>query len=173
LVDLFGIGKPDLLAKGDWRRDRGYGPDVKSLRVVDLDLKGPDLWEWVGPRTGILVYGRNKPQEVDGSVLFGNQTFGKSWEHGYEPLATLDQDGDKVLKDKELNALWLWLDLNSDAGVQAGEMLAAKDYVQEISVDFNTDGKGNFWQDKGVILKDGKTVQSWDWWSKPLNPSKL
>jgi hypothetical protein len=170
LVDLFGIGQPDLLSKTGWKRNRGYASNLNSLKIIDLDLTGPGLWEWVGPKVGVLVYGQVEPKKVDGSVLFGNHTFGKSWEHGYAPLLTLDKDKDGVISGEELDSLWVWVDANSDALVQRGEMTPAGRIIDEILSNYNTDGT-DYWQNEGVKLKDGTRVKSWDWWSKPINPS--
>ncbi|MFN9820577.1 MAG: hypothetical protein ACK56K_07765, partial [Akkermansiaceae bacterium] len=113
--------------------------------------------------------------KLDGASLFGNHTFGRvgadAWKHGYEPLATLDSNTDGKLLNEELTSVWVWLDLNSNALVDEGEMKPSSEYVKSISVSATVDVKHNAEITEGAELLDGKKIQSWDWWSKswPLN----
>jgi len=167
LLDVFGLGSPDLLSKGGWHKDRGGKPEASALRDFDMDMNGVSKWEWVGPKSALLVYGLEKPEKVDGSNLFGNSTFGEVWTNGYEPLKRLDKNADKKLTAQELAVLWLWLDKNSDAKVDEGEIVPAKEMLKELDLSYQVDEVGNAWQDAGATLIDGVQIKSWDWWSLP------
>lgn len=174
IVDVFDLGEPDLLAPGAWKKDRRSSGSLNTVRFFNLDGTRPKYWEWVGPKAGLLVYGQTVPTEVDGTNLFGSVTFGKSWSHGYEPLATLDTNKDGKLNGAELGELWIWLDKNSDAKVQEGEIQPASDYMTEIPLHYESDAVGNTWQNPSVTLKDGRAVRSWDWWShQPQNMANI
>ncbi len=184
LLDLFGLGYPDLLSGSkEWKNTRAITPiSHKAYRNFDLDLTSkkfafPRLWEWVGPRTGILVHWPDAapkddayPLTLDGSYLFGNHTFGRlgedAWKHGYEPLATLDKDKNGGLSGAELTVVWVWLDANSNALVDKGEMKPSAEYVKSIAVVPTTDSVGNAEAQKGAELLNGKAVSTWDWWSR-------
>lgn len=183
LIDLFKLGYPDLLSGSkDWKNNRA-GDVVKSsaFRRFDLGLNSkpslPSYYEWVGTRSGILVHWPDAapkdeayPIQLDGSYLFGNHTFGRkdndAWKHGYEPLATLDANKDGSLKASELSAVWVWLDANSDARVDKGEMRPATDYVKSLTVKATVDSAGNAEAPVGAELLDGSKVPTWDWWAK-------
>lgn len=182
LIDLFGLGNPDLLS-GDvsWKKGRDVVAKTSAYRVFDMDLSGigrslPPVWEWVGPRSGILVHWPEAapkeeayPLTLDGSYLFGNHTLGRTgsdaWAHGYQPLATLDNDANGNLTGDELAPVWIWVDANSDALVDLGEMKPASEYVQSLAVIPEVDSEGNAQAPKGAVLKNGKSVPTWDWWS--------
>ena len=126
------------------------------------------MWEWVGPKAGLLVYGLWLPSEISGANLFGSVTFGKDWSNGYEPLATLDYNKDGKIAGDELKSLWVWVDANTNALPDKGEVRPASDYIIEIPVKYDRDADGNAWQEPSIPLKDGKKARSWDWWSERI-----
>ena len=128
------------------------------------------MWEWVGPQSGLLVHSKKKPSYVDGSMLFGTRTFGKNWNHGYEPLQEVDTNKDQLISGSELDVLWIWLDANTNAEVDAGEINPASNYVQQISTTHESDEYTNTWNNNGAVLLDGRGVATWDWWSIGENP---
>jgi hypothetical protein len=170
LVDVFQLGVPNLLAGPAWKKYRPAAQSFSAYRLFDFDGTGPKYWEWVGPKTGILLYGETEPVSADGTVLFGTRTFGKEWNHGYEPLATLDADRSGALEGKELDKVWMWLDANSDAKVDKGEVKSSSSYVRALRVVPETDPLGNAWSEKGAVLLNGQDANSWDWWSMPIDP---
>jgi hypothetical protein len=94
----------------------------KGARLVDFDMNGDgfvDLCEWVGPEDGLLLIYDAKKGYVDGNDLFGNAG---GFDHGYEELLLLDDNGDCMLTGKELAMLSVWTDLDSDAQVDSGEV---------------------------------------------------
>jgi len=170
ILDLYGLGEPDLLAGPEWKKPRPPARIGGTTRLFDLDGTGAKQWEWVGPKAGLLVYGKTRPTKVDGTVLFGTHTGGQEWDNGYQPLANLDSDKSGAVEGDELKELWVWLDADSDASVGSGEMTPAAQWVRKISVKPEVDIEGNAWTPNGVTLKDGKQVASWDWWSCAENP---
>jgi hypothetical protein len=169
IVDVLKVGFPDLLSGSGWKKGRTYERDVRSVRKVNLDFSsGPKYWEWVGPRAGLLVYGEGgvAPLRVSGKDLFGSRTFGKVWKDGYEALASLDGDRNGFLEGAELNDLFIWLDVNSNAVVDQGEILPASSYLRRISVNPIRDELGNASvENGGALLLDNSGVSTWDWWS--------
>ena len=160
---------PDYLAGPEaWRKEDSRQPVFAAMRKFDLDGTGIKVWEWVGPEEGLLVFnpGKDPALKVTGKELFGNSSFGKSYPHGYEPLAELDKDKDGNLAADELDAVWIWRDLNSDAQVQEGEFEPATEYeVVSIPVDYETDSRGGLISPVGVQLREGKVLAMRDWWS--------
>ena len=168
LVDINHLGEPDLLAGPAWKKERAGDAKLLAVRTFDLDGTGPAKWEWVGPRTGILVWsdiGANL--QPTGRNLFGNVTWGKSWADGYQPLATLDRNADGKLTGNELENLYIWLDANFDAIAQTGEIKALAEHkIVAIAVDASRDAAGNAEHRAGFTCEDGRTSATWDWWSK-------
>ena len=173
VVDVYGIGYPDLLAGPDkWERERKIGDvNLDNFRRFDIEGIGtrPSI-EWVGPKTGLLVYGEkgNMPQGlISGKMLFGNFSFGKQWADGYEALSTLDKNVNGLLEGKELNEVFVWVDANSNAVIDSGECRASSDYFQSLSVR-PTAIRKDVWCPEGGTLHDGRVVPSWDWWTKKV-----
>jgi hypothetical protein len=166
IIDVTKLGKADTLS-GTWKKqDAGVLPDYSITRVFNLDGVIPKRWSWVGPRAGLLVYSASGlPKEITGKDLFGNITWGQPWKDGYEPLATLDENNDGQLSGKELELLYIWLDANTNARPDEGEIKSVKDYLISISVLPTRDAEGNAWNDQGAVLLDNTKVGAWDWWS--------
>ena len=174
IIDVTEYGKPDTLS-GFWRK--GDGPkilDYFQTRLFNLRGNRVERWSWVGPRAGLLVHSTTGlPTIVTGLNLFGNNTWGESWNDGYEPLSTLDSDKSGAIEGSELDVLYIWLDANTDAKVDEGEVKSVKDYLSSISVNPTRDGTGNAWAEKGAKLNNGNEVASWDWWTKSYSIPKI
>lgn len=130
------------------------------------------VYEWrASETTPLLVHDpEGKGEITSGKQLFGTATFGKEWRHGYEPLATLDRDGDKKLTGDELKGLGLWFDKNRDGISQKGEVQSlAKVKVTALYVTPDEeDWKGGYIRAaKGFdrVREDGttETLGSVDW----------
>jgi hypothetical protein len=101
---------------------------------------------------------------VTGKDLFGQSTWGEAWEDGYKPLETLDSDKNGVLSGSELQDVYVWMDANINAMVEADEIRLAGNVLKELSVRPLRE-RGNAWAPSGAVLMDGKTIGSWDWYS--------
>lgn len=130
------------------------------------------VYEWrASEKAPLLVYDPEGTGEItSGKQLFGSATFGKEWKHGYEPLATLDRDGDKKLSGDELKDLSLWFDKDRDGVSQKGEVkrLSEVKVVALYVTPDQEDWKGGYIRaSRGFdrIREDGKTEtrSSVDW----------
>ena len=161
-------GGPDFLAGPEaWYKSEDRVLNQSALRSFDLDGKGARLWEWVGPTEGILVWNpsRNALFQPTGKDLFGNITAGLHWEHGYEPLAKLDKNKDGLLNGRELFGLDVWLDGNTDAVVQQGELRSLEDHgIVELRVTPTVDGS-KIWVEGGAKTRGGGVYDTRDWFS--------
>ena len=165
IIDLNGDGAPSLLGSG-WSKSHAATFDLTAYRVFNFVGHPAKSWEWIGPEDGLLVWLPSLPAGVapDSRALFGTDTWGKRWEHGFEPLATLDKDRDSLVQDEELREVGVWQDTNGDAIPQADEVITAvKAGISAIS----TEAKGAPEAPRvlgGVDVK-GVAVDIWDWWS--------
>lgn len=160
VLDLDGDGK--LQASGGNWLPHSDSFDNTRVALFDFHANGfPVLTEWVGPQDGLLVR-PHADGSVDGSSLFG--TFG-GYENGFEALKALDVDGNGKLEGSELQGLKVWQDANSNAIVDAGELLTLDELgITSLGVQHN-----NF---RGTFTRNGKTAQSFDWWPSVVEMRK-
>lgn len=169
VLDLHGLGRPDLLAGPTWNVVPGRKIASSALRAFDLDCTGEYTWEWVGPKSALLAWDADgRGQITSGAQLFGNHTWGKKWKDGYEPLATLDTNGDGQLTPNEYANLVAWIDANSNGVSEKGEVKSLTELgIEKISVKAQRDAKGNAWSPAGFVRKmpggERKTLATWDW----------
>jgi hypothetical protein len=107
---------------------------LTSPKTVAFDLADAGQarsWSWITPQAGFLVWDpRGTGQVRSGRDLFGAVTrFAdggrSSWEHGYQPLATRDADGDGWLRGAELDGIAIWQDRDQDGVSDPGEVSPA------------------------------------------------
>ena len=67
--------------------------------------------------------------------------------------------------DYELTNLWIWVDANSNALVDLGEIKQAVSYVKALNVRPISYPSGDVEAPKGAVLQSGTMVPTWDWWS--------
>ncbi len=169
VLDLHGLGKPDLLAGPTWNVIPGRKIASTALRTFDLDGSGEYAWEWVGPKSGLLAWdGDGKGNIASGTQLFGNNTWGKKWKDGYEALATLDDNNDGQVTSNEFGNLVVWIDTNSNGVSDKGEVKSLTELgIEKINVKAQRDAKGNAWAKAGFVRKmpggERKTLTTWDW----------
>jgi hypothetical protein len=97
----------------------------RDARVkFDADGSGQvKTWSWITPEAGWLVYDQRGTGRVDSALsMFGSVTFWCFWEHGYEALASLDNNGDGRLAGAELAGLAIWRDVNANGVSEPGEV---------------------------------------------------
>jgi hypothetical protein len=171
-----------IVVEEDWRSpislilDAGakLEGNVAMFRLDPSRADGQQV-QWFGSSSSpLLVWDpEHKGTIVDGSQLFGTSTFGKKWKHGYEPLATLDRNGDMKLSGDELDALGVWLDKEQDAVSQPGEVVRLSELgIEEIFVSPDAEqpdkDKGLLWATRGFTrLVDGERsiFPSVDWFT--------
>lgn len=104
---------------------------------------------------------------TSGRELFGGDTLlpdGRAARHGFEALAALDENGDRVVdaRDPAFASLRLWRDANGDRVSQPHELRALADHgVTALGLDFmvapRCDGRGNCERERGAFhfVRDG------------------
>lgn len=99
---------------------------------VEFDADGsakPQRWSWITPNAAWLVHDPNTEGKIDsGLKLFGSVTFWMFWDHGYRPLAALDDNRDGELSGSELRGLALWHDRNGNGKSEPGEVKPLAEY---------------------------------------------
>ncbi|MCI0336846.1 MAG: hypothetical protein L0226_04675, partial [Acidobacteria bacterium] len=143
-------------------------------KIVRFDLAGdgdPGWWPWVKPDTGILVWDPKRRGRVEsGLQLFGSVTWWISWQHGYQPLAILDDNKDGWLAGKELDGLAVWRDRNSNGISEPGEVLPVKDLsIDRISVTASERINGTLCNTTGLHLSNGTKLPTYDWTPSEVN----
>lgn len=141
--------------------------DDKASVAFDADGSGlRRRWTWVTPKAGWLVYDPRATGKVTSALqMFGSVTFWMFWEDGYQALSALDNDGDGLLKGKELAGLAIWHDANGDGTCDKGEVRSLSEYGI-VSLSCRKDGgtpKGcAAWSRAGVTFENGKTRPTFD-----------
>ena len=136
--------------------------------LFDADGSGiAEQWSWIRPSAGWLVYDHQAEGKITSALqMFGNVTFWCFWQHGYQPLAALDVDGDGRLRGKELRQLAIWRDANSNGISQSGEVRPVESYgIVEISCNgrrLDDHPDKIFWCPRGVKFADGTTRPTYD-----------
>jgi tetratricopeptide (TPR) repeat protein len=141
---------------------------LQADTTVAFDLDGDGIarqWPWVKAETSILVWDPKRTGRIeDGRQLFGSVTWWIFWNHGYEPLAALDNDRDGWLTGDELAGLAVWRDRNTNGRSEAGEVTPlAQLPVRRISVRSTTDQNGQRMNTHGLQLDDGRRLPTYDW----------
>ncbi len=150
----------------------GVGELLDPTARVSFPLRGygpTDVWPWVRPTTGLLVWDPNRGGEItSGRQLFGGFTFQVAWRNGYDALAALDDDGDGVLRGAELAGIRVWFDRDGDGRSTPHEVvdLAALGIVGIAVRATGTDGIHPT-NPAGVIFADGRALPTWDWMVAP------
>jgi hypothetical protein len=155
-------------------------PLADGLRAIDIedhaasvafDADGSAIkgrrWSWIKPNAAWLVIDKQNSGKVDSALqMFGNVTFWMFWDHGYQPLTALDDNGDGQLRGKELAGLCLWHDVNQNGVSEAGEVrpLAAHGIVAiscAHQIDTTHPDRIEF-SPRGVKLANGATRATFD-----------
>lgn len=123
--------------------------------IIDITGDGEyeELSQWFAPTEGILV--DISLQSADGSIsgvqLFGDE--GGNYANGFEKLAIHDSDGNGIVQGKELDGIAIWVDKNSNAKLDEGELSSLKDHkIVGLSTSSN-DNLVSF-----AVLEDGSTM---------------
>lgn len=143
-------------------------------KIVRFDMAGdgePGWWPWVKPDTGILVWDPKRSGRVEsGLQLFGSVTWWISWQHGYQPLAILDDNKDSSLGGNELEGLAVWRDRNSNGISEPGEVLPVKELgIERISVAASERINGTLCNTSGLQLSNGTVLPTYDWTPTEIN----
>jgi len=150
-----------------------------GLRAQDLENRNAKVafdadgtgrtqrWTWITKDAGWLVYvPKGKGQVTSALQMFGSVTFWTFWDNGYQALRTLDDDGDGILRGKELAGLAIWHDANGDGICDPGEVRPLSDYGI-VALDCRAQRDPNhpdriWFSPRGVIFQDGSTRPTFD-----------
>ncbi|WP_396103667.1 calcium-binding protein, partial [Cyanobium sp. Lug-B] len=138
----------------------------------DHDVNGfAERTGWVSPTDGLLVRDLDGNGLIDhGGELFGNHTVlpnGMKAANGFEALKALDGNGDRWID--QLDAAWstlkVWIDRNSNAVSEQGEMVSLSEAgVRRLGVTYSTsdivDLQGNRHLQLGEFQSSDGTLQS-------------
>jgi hypothetical protein len=140
---------------------------------VSFDLRGrgaAEIWSWLKPQTCLLVWDPDNTGRItSGRQLFGNASFQLVFRDGFEALRLLDDNGDGILKDCELNGLSVWRDRDQNGISLPSEVVTVKDAgIASIAVNafFKEDNLHPI-NPRGLTLCDGSTRPVWDWFAVP------
>jgi tetratricopeptide (TPR) repeat protein len=151
-------------------------PDLSAADIEDRDASvrfdadgsgQARQWTWIKPNSGWLVYDKHHTGKIDSALqLFGNVTFWMFWQHGYEPLAALDNNDDGELRGAELTGLAIWRDANQNGTSDAGEVQPLSHYgIVALNcrhaIDASHPDRIEFSKD-GVTFSDGSTRATYD-----------
>jgi hypothetical protein len=145
--------------------------------AVAFDADGSALkrqWTWVTKDAGWLVYDPNGKGEITSSLqLFGNVTFWLFWDNGYDALASLDDNGDRVLTGNELKGVAIWHDVSHPGICDPGEVKPLSEYgIVALSCRYERDRRHPnqiAFSPNGVTFQDGKTRPTFDLILEPAN----
>ena len=141
-------------------------------RTVDFDLRGygpRGRWPWVKPELGFLVWDPERSGMIHSArQLFGGYMFQIFRATGYDALAALDDNGDGVLADAELNGISVWFDRNGD-GRSAPDEVTPLSELGVTAIATQMDGYDGIHPTRaaGLTLRDGRTLRTWDWIVQP------
>jgi Ca2+-binding RTX toxin-like protein len=133
---------------------------------------------WVAPGDGLLVWDRNANGTIDsGRELFGSETpLHLAWKavNGFEALKFHDANGDGIIdaNDPVFAELRVWVDANSDARTDTGELLTLEEAgVKSINLAYTNstfvDAHGHEHRQVGsYTTTDGETRAATDVWFK-------
>lgn len=159
VLDMDGDNKLEA-SKGNYRPHPYTG-----AKLVPFDLNGDffdEMVEWVGPNDGLLLQYK-AGEKVNGNHLFGNAG---GWRHGFEKLATLDKDGDGMLKGDELATLSVWQDKNKNGLADTGEVQSVSELgITMIKTSHTEDLVSSFQQ-------NGAEKKMWDWYPTAFKAEK-
>jgi len=159
VLDLSGTGKIDA-SGGEWLPHGG----IKGKRLAMFDIHGdgfPMAMEWVGPNAGLLIEPK-ADGTVDGTCLFGQA---EGYNSGYAKLGLRDKNADGKLTGVELKGLGVWIDRNSNAICEKGEVVALSDLkISELSTHHKSY--------QSTFVMNGKQCTMWDWFPTCLDVRK-
>jgi hypothetical protein len=142
-------------------------------RSAEFDLDGdlvPERWPWPSADAGLLVWAPDAAKPItSGRQLLGGRTWWVFWRDGFEPLSSLDDDGNGRLEGRELDGIGVWRDLDGDGRAEAGEVeSAAARGISWIATRATRLEDGVPANDRGIGFRDGTTRPTYDWSPTPV-----
>jgi len=153
------------------------GDLITTNRTTSFDIAADGVsrqWPWISSSAAFLAWDPTGSGKItSGKQLFGNRTFDLFFSDGYAALASLDDNADGWLTNKELRGIAVWHDANSNGVSDRGEVRPVTAYgVEAIRVRSNGVTAGMTSASIGIRFSDGHTVPTYDWWPTSINSSK-
>jgi hypothetical protein len=144
--------------------------------VVPFDLSGDGShhrWQWLKADTAILVWDpEGKGTITSGKQLFGSVTWWMFWENGYRALDALDNDRDGFIAGDETTGLAIWQDRNRNGESEPGEVKPIEQTpIRRLSTCPTHYRSDAIYTRKGIELKDGSWLPTYDWITSPVEVS--
>jgi hypothetical protein len=142
--------------------------------IVNFDLRGygrrDEQWTWVKPELGLLVWDPLESGEIKSAhQLFGGYTFQIFRQTGYDAMAALDDNQDGVLSGAELEGMSVWFDRDRDGRSTSAEVTPLRELgVEALAVTATTQDGAHPKNPRGLTMKDGRTLPTWDWMVAPV-----
>ncbi|MCA9310866.1 MAG: hypothetical protein KDA21_06650, partial [Phycisphaerales bacterium] len=124
---------------------------------------------WLRPSTALLVWQPDSAVPItSGRQLFGSGTWLMRFSNGYRAMDALDDDRDGVLRGDELRHLAAWFDRNSD-GVSQPDEVRPLDSLGVVGLRTEITGYAGDspMNPRGLIMRDGRELPTWDWVTSP------
>lgn len=143
-------------------------------RMFELETGKPQwvLWKASGKAPLLVSTPNGETAVTSATQLFGSSSFGKTFQNGFQALASLDKDGNGALQAEELKGISLWFDENRDAVSQPGEVKPLEE-VGVTELFFNADrtdpDTSDMYASVGFTRKVGEKTESGvsvDWFSQ-------
>ncbi len=160
---LIRLGQASLLAQyRAYAAPRRIDFVPEALRPGTAEQEREWFLVWDPGRTGQVRSGRD---------LFGTSTWWILFEHGFQPLAALDDNRDGWLTGGELTGLSAWRDANGNGVADPGEVRTVQELgVVGLSVRPDPTSDGVIQSREGLILSDGRRLPLYDWMPEPIGP---
>jgi hypothetical protein len=147
--------------------DLTHKGSVNSIeKEVKIDISGDGnidkLTQWFDPAVGILIDITKDLKSFENGMINGLHLMGDEggkYADGYDKLKTYQLDDDDYIQGPELRGLALWIDENSNAKLDKGELAQLEDYgISKIPVLHDKLHEAH------AILADGGTMLMKDLW---------
>ena len=143
--------------------------EIGDTVQFDIDADGaPDTIEWFdGSGDGILVdISKMQGTQISGDALFGDD--GGTFANGFEKLAQLDADGNRLIESNELANLRLWVD-DGDAQLESGELHKLDNY-DIFSLSLRVSGDDGLMRSWAFTEDDGRIMTEDVWFAEDEAP---
>jgi hypothetical protein len=149
---------------------------LQSEKAVSFNLDGTGKAQryttWTRPDTALLVWDPMGTGNItSGKQLFGGVTWWLFWESGYHALNALDDNRNGWLEGNELRGLALWFDRNGNGKSDKGEVVSiTQTPIAAIATQATGKSGAAPMNGRGLRLRDGRLLPTWDWVTNPLPP---
>jgi hypothetical protein len=154
----------------------GLGDLLAPGSAARFDLNGDgraELWPWVKPTTGFLVWDpRDERKVTSGRDLFGSVTWWMFFSNGYRALDALDDNRDHWITGGELVGLSVWFDRDGDGVSTSDEVTPVLQLGIRGIAAFESSRAGDSPANRaGLRMADDRVLPTYDWVTAPIAPA--